>query len=163
VSDTDQRGAIGFAERVLELLDEGRYTATYKYAVLLALVDVCLERTQASRIPPDVLTTRQLADKIVEIYPFSWRLGIGRTSRPRSLTPGVRRGWKRERGTSERWKPSPARVCSALLASEARRPRLLPNTPLTERSGYGFFSTLASRKSLTALKNCPLAFSYCIK
>jgi hypothetical protein len=86
VSDTDQRGAIGFAERVLELLDEGRYTATYKYAVLLALVDVCLERTQASRIPPDVLTTRQLADKIVEIYPFSWRLGIGRTSRPRSLT-----------------------------------------------------------------------------
>src|SRR5207245_3715294 len=36
VSDVfaNQRGAIGFAERVLELLDEGRYTATYKYAVL---------------------------------------------------------------------------------------------------------------------------------
>ena len=31
----DQRDAIGFAEKVLELLDEGRYTATYKYAVLL--------------------------------------------------------------------------------------------------------------------------------
>jgi hypothetical protein len=41
--DTDQRGAIAFAERVLELLDEGRYTATYKYPVLLALIDVCLE------------------------------------------------------------------------------------------------------------------------
>ena len=28
VIDADQRGAIGFAEKVLELLDEGRYTAT---------------------------------------------------------------------------------------------------------------------------------------
>jgi hypothetical protein len=83
VIETDQRGAIGFAERVLELLDEGRYTATYKYAVLLALIDVCLERTQASGAPPDVLTTRQLAEKIVEIYwphtvPFA---GQGQASR----------------------------------------------------------------------------------
>ena len=39
------RSAIGFAEKVLELLDEGRYTATYKYALLLALMDVCLEHT----------------------------------------------------------------------------------------------------------------------
>lgn len=36
VIDTDQRGAIGFAEKVLELLDEGRYTATNKFALLLA-------------------------------------------------------------------------------------------------------------------------------
>lgn len=74
----EQHGAIGFAERVLELLDEGRFTATYKYAVLLALIDVCLERTEASGMPPDVVTTRQLADKIVEIYwlhslPFAGR------------------------------------------------------------------------------------------
>ena len=64
----EQRGAIGFAEKVLELLEEGRYTATYKYAVLLALIDVCLERTQASGAPPDSVTTRQLADKVLEIY-----------------------------------------------------------------------------------------------
>ena len=64
----DERGAIGFAEKILELLDEGRYTATYKYAVLLALIDVCLERTQASGAPPEMVTTRQLAEKIVEIY-----------------------------------------------------------------------------------------------
>ena len=63
-----QRDAIGFAEKVLELLDEGRYTATYKYAVLLALIDLCLEGTQASGAPPEMVTTRQLADKIVEIY-----------------------------------------------------------------------------------------------
>ena len=48
----DQRDAIGFAEKVLELLDEGRYTATYKYAVLLALIDLCLEGTQASALRP---------------------------------------------------------------------------------------------------------------
>ena len=64
----DQRGAIGFAEKVLELLDEGRYTATYKYAVLLGLIDVCLEQTQSSGAPPEMVTTRQLADKIVELY-----------------------------------------------------------------------------------------------
>jgi hypothetical protein len=68
VTNPDQRGAIGFAEKVLELLDEGRYTATYKYAVLLALIDLCLEHTQASGAPPDMLTTWQVADKIVEIY-----------------------------------------------------------------------------------------------
>jgi hypothetical protein len=34
----------------------------------VALIDLCLERTQASGAPPDVLTTRQVADKIVEIY-----------------------------------------------------------------------------------------------
>ena len=61
-------GAIGFAEKVLELLDEGRYTATYRYAVLLALIDVCLEQTQRSGAAPEMVTTKQLADKIVELY-----------------------------------------------------------------------------------------------
>lgn len=68
VTGADQRGAIGFAEKVLELLDEGRYTATYKYALLLALMDVCLEHTQTSGAAPEMVTTRQLADKIVELY-----------------------------------------------------------------------------------------------
>ncbi len=77
----ESRGAIGFAEKVLELLDEGRYTATYKYAVLLALIDVCVEGTAHSGIPPDVVTTRQLAEKIVELYwphtaPFSSRASL---------------------------------------------------------------------------------------
>jgi 5-methylcytosine-specific restriction endonuclease McrA len=68
VKDAGQSGPIGFAEKVLELLDEGRYTATYKYAVLLALIDLCLELTQSSGAPPEMVTTRQLADKIVELY-----------------------------------------------------------------------------------------------
>jgi hypothetical protein len=77
-------GAIAFAERVLELLDEGRYTATYKYAVLLALIDLCLEKTQRSGAPPDVLTTREVADKIVEIY-WPHTMPFVRQSSPRVL------------------------------------------------------------------------------
>jgi len=78
----DQRGAIGFAEKLLELLDEGRYTATYKYAVLLALMDLCLECTASSGAPVEALTTRQIAQKIVEIYwphtvPFASRAEPG--------------------------------------------------------------------------------------
>ena len=60
--------AIRFAERVLELLEEGRYTATYKYAVLLGLMDLCLEQTQATGAPPAMVTTRQLSKKVVELY-----------------------------------------------------------------------------------------------
>ena len=78
----DQRDAIGFAEKVLELLDEGRYTATYKYAVLLALIDLCLEGTQASGAPPAMVTTRQVADKIVEIY---WSHTVSFASRTEAL------------------------------------------------------------------------------
>ena len=36
--------------------------------MLLALIDLCLAGTQASSAPPEMVTTRQLADTIVEIY-----------------------------------------------------------------------------------------------
>ncbi len=64
------RGAIGLAEKVLTLLDQGRFTTTYKYAVLLGLMDLCLENTARSGAPPQMVTTRQLAEKVVELY---WR------------------------------------------------------------------------------------------
>jgi 5-methylcytosine-specific restriction endonuclease McrA len=59
---------IDVAERVLHLLDEGRYTATYKQAVLVALVDLCLESTQRNGAPAELVTTRQLAEKVVALY-----------------------------------------------------------------------------------------------
>lgn len=61
-------GAIRFAEKLLGLLDQGQFTATYKYAVLLGLMDLCLEHTQQSGTPPAMVTTDQLADKIIELY-----------------------------------------------------------------------------------------------
>ena len=57
-----------FAERLLGLLDQGQFTATYKYAVLLGLMDLCLEHTQKSGAPPPMVTTAQLADKVIELY-----------------------------------------------------------------------------------------------
>jgi hypothetical protein len=54
----DERGPIALAEKVLALLEEGRFTATYKYAVLLALVDLCLENTSKTGTAPATLTTR---------------------------------------------------------------------------------------------------------
>jgi hypothetical protein len=41
--------ALRFAERLLALLDAAHYTATYKFAALLALIDVAAERTGPDR------------------------------------------------------------------------------------------------------------------
>jgi hypothetical protein len=66
--DPDPHTSLALAERILELLGQGRFTATYKYAVLLALLDLCLENVARDGAAPDLLTTRQLAVKIVELY-----------------------------------------------------------------------------------------------
>jgi len=57
-----------FGERMLQLLDESRRVATYKYAVLLALIDLCLESAPISGGPATVLTTQALAEKVLELY-----------------------------------------------------------------------------------------------
>ena len=62
------RGAIGFGEKLLALLDYGSFTATYKYAVLLGLIDLCLEHAGKAGEAPTSLTTRQLAAKVVALY-----------------------------------------------------------------------------------------------
>ena len=59
---------IAFAERLLELLDRGVFTATYKYAVLLGLLDLVIENMSVSGAPPRQLTTLQLAEKVLTTY-----------------------------------------------------------------------------------------------
>jgi hypothetical protein len=59
---------IAFAEQVLALLDEGRFSATYKYALLLALIDVCLEHTGVHGEPPESVTTEQVAERVLALY-----------------------------------------------------------------------------------------------
>lgn len=61
-------GTIAFAEKVLTLLELGLTSATYKYALLTAIIDLCMEQTSASGSPPTSLTTRQLAEKVVQLY-----------------------------------------------------------------------------------------------
>ncbi len=50
-------------ERLLRIIDEGRRTATYKLALLLALVDTVAERPGAEEIP-----TRAIATHVLERY-----------------------------------------------------------------------------------------------
>lgn len=60
--------SIAFAENLLAILDRGSFTSTYKYAVLLALLDLSLEATQRDGAPPTSVTTRQLAEQVLELY-----------------------------------------------------------------------------------------------
>ena len=62
------RGAIALAERIFTVLDQGAFTATYKYAVLLGLLDLCLENAERTGAAPEVLTTRQLSEKVLDLY-----------------------------------------------------------------------------------------------
>lgn len=60
--------ALAFAQLLLNLLDEGRRTATYKLAVLLALIDCCATGTDATGTAPDSVPTRDLARRVLELY-----------------------------------------------------------------------------------------------
>ncbi len=59
---------VGFGERLLAVLDRGSYTSTYKLAVLLALLDLALEKTQQDGAPPTSVTTRELAERVTALY-----------------------------------------------------------------------------------------------
>jgi hypothetical protein len=61
-------GAIAFAEQCLSLLDEASYNTTYKFAVLLALMDLVVEKASRDGNLATTLTTRQLAEKVIENY-----------------------------------------------------------------------------------------------
>lgn len=60
--------AIAFAERVLSLLDQSAYNTTYKFSVLLGLMDLVIEQSASDGALATMITTKQLATKIIEIY-----------------------------------------------------------------------------------------------
>ncbi len=75
------RGTLEIAERILDILGEGRFSATYKFAVLAGLMDLCMERTESDGAAPNMVTTRQLATKIIELY-WPQTARFARTSAP---------------------------------------------------------------------------------
>mgnify|MGYP006289261905 CR=1 FL=1 len=80
-------GPIALAEKVLTLLDEGTFVATYKYAVLLGLIDLCMENTSRTGEAPEMVTTRPLAEKVLEIYwPQSVPFHVEQFAEPTVLT-----------------------------------------------------------------------------
>jgi len=67
VVDDRTQTAIGLAEQVLAVLEDGKFSATYKYALFLALTDLCIENGASTDQAP-AFTTRQLARRVLDIY-----------------------------------------------------------------------------------------------
>jgi 5-methylcytosine-specific restriction endonuclease McrA len=64
----DPGSSIAFAEKVLSLLDTGSFTTSYKYALLLSIVDATLESTEPDGSAPDVLRGRDLGRRVFARY-----------------------------------------------------------------------------------------------
>jgi len=122
------RGAIAFAERLIALLDEGAFTATYKFAVLLSLLDVCLEHTDTSGRPPSSVATRDLARRVTELYwpqtnPYA---GVGEPAILRQNSSGQAEIIRDIRRFREKYGPDPsAPLAAARLAAPLRYERLI--------------------------------------
>jgi hypothetical protein len=58
----------GIAERLLEVIGAGRRTATYKLALLLALIDLCARDADETGSAAAVLFTRDIAEQVVKPY-----------------------------------------------------------------------------------------------
>ena len=63
------RGAsVGFTERLLEVIDSGRRTATYKLALLIALLDLSARHSDIGGRAPRLLYTRDIAEQVAVLY-----------------------------------------------------------------------------------------------
>jgi hypothetical protein len=62
------RDALALAERLIGLLEDGGFSATYKFALFTAILDLCVEKKFVHGLVPETLTTRHLAERVVELY-----------------------------------------------------------------------------------------------
>ncbi len=61
---------IGFGEKLLALLGTGSFTTSYKFALLLAILDAAVEGTGSDGSPPSFLSGRDLGRRVLALY---WR------------------------------------------------------------------------------------------
>lgn len=104
--DEDAGGgtAAAWAQLVLTILDEGRRTATYKLAVLLALIDCCALSADAEGRAPSHIPVRDLSVRVLELYwpqvrPYATREGaplLRQSSQPRAVTVDAVRALREE-------------------------------------------------------------------
>ncbi|MFH1016787.1 MAG: HNH endonuclease domain-containing protein [Pseudomonadota bacterium] len=81
-----ERGLQAFLEQVLQVLQEGRRTATYKYSLLLAIIDVMIEQCRSSGEAPETISTAAIARKVLALYwpqalPFEGRSVLRQNSK----------------------------------------------------------------------------------
>ena len=83
--------ALAWAQLLLTVLEEGRRTATYKLAVLLALLDCCVLGADARGRPPQSIPVRDLAERVLELYwrqvrPYDGGTVLSQSTQPRAVT-----------------------------------------------------------------------------
>ena len=75
--DTDP---LALGRRIIEILQSGRKTSTYKLAVLQALIDCCMERVPEDQHARVDVPLDELTDRVIELYwpqtrPLAWNEG----------------------------------------------------------------------------------------
>ncbi|TVR37517.1 MAG: hypothetical protein EA388_01455 [Nitriliruptor sp.] len=66
----EESSSIAFGEKLLALLGTGSFTTSYKYALLLAILDAVVEGTGPDGSPPVSLSGRALGRRVLALY---WR------------------------------------------------------------------------------------------
>jgi hypothetical protein len=110
--------ALRFAERLLALLNATRYSATYKLATLLALIDVTAERTGPDGTAPATLPAKEVARRVIELYwPQTVPYGAAAHDEPRVLSqapqndiPAKLAAWRAGGPPSAAWREPPGRT-----------------------------------------------------
>ena len=72
MSKPTPRFQLQFLKNIQRLLAEGRFNASYKYALLLALADIAVEKGDDSGVPLNI-STNAIAEKYIQYY---WRQAI---------------------------------------------------------------------------------------
>jgi len=71
------RGQLDFLQHVQRIFDEGEFVATYKFALLIALVELAIERGDDTGAPLE-LDLDSIAEKFIEQYwPHAAPCGAG--------------------------------------------------------------------------------------
>lgn len=68
LKQTEHIPMVDFAVQLLELITGASTTSTYKYALLTSLVDLCQENVGHAGGPRGSVTTRQIAQRVLELY-----------------------------------------------------------------------------------------------
>jgi hypothetical protein len=67
VTSIEPQQQLEFLSKIQRLLGEGQFTATYKYALLLAIADICVEDGEDSASPFEIYTWK-IAEKFITYY-----------------------------------------------------------------------------------------------
>jgi hypothetical protein len=136
-----------FAERLLALLDATRYSATYKLATLLALIDVVAEHTGPNGSGPAEVDARVVALRVIELYwPQTAPYGAierGRSNvlaqAPRNDIPAKLAAWRDRHGLDARSSLEDARLVdpSGWAVFESELIAIVIGMPLAKLQKFG--------------------------